>query len=306
MEESRWGIIYCPRRSMRRIQKEWDAMREYMSEKGVLFDFVQSEGLNSVERLAAMLTSNGYKTIVVVGGDSALNRALNGILSVDEERRKGVALGVIPNSNVNDFARFWGFEPKHYKKTIDSLIRHRVRKVDVGVCASSDTNDNVRYFINCVNVGLVASIMTLKRKTKRIFGLRMLSYLSSVFLLIFHRMEHKMRLNVNQTEINQDVTSICIGSAKGYGQTPSAVPYNGLLDVSIVSHSELTQIFEALWMLSRGSFLNHKAVKSYRTQKVNIYEIGTAKVTVDGVLWKEVKAPLNISIRQEFIDFIIP
>lgn len=281
-------------------------MREYMSEKGVLFDFVQSEGLNSVERLAAMLTSNGYKTIVVVGGDSALNRALNGILSIDEERRKGVALGVIPNSKVNDFARFWGFESKHYKKTIDSLIRHRVRKVDVGVCASSDTNDNVRYFINCVNVGLVASIMTLKRKTKRIFGLRMLSYLSSVFLLIFHRMEHKMRLNVNQTEINQDVTSICIGSAKGYGQTPSAVPYNGLLDVSIVSHSELTQIFEALWMLSRGSFLNHKAVKSYRTQKVNIYEIGTAKVTVDGVLWKEVKAPLNISIRQEFIDFIIP
>lgn len=89
------GIIYCPKDGVRHIHKEWEAIRSYLTEKGVLYDFVQSEGPKSVERLAAMLASNGYTTIIIVGGDAALNRALNGVLSQGEEVRRSVAFGVI-------------------------------------------------------------------------------------------------------------------------------------------------------------------------------------------------------------------
>ena len=119
MEPSRWGIIYCPKDGVRHIHKEWEAIRSYLTEKGVLYDFVQSEGPKSVERLAAMLASNGYTTIIIVGGDAALNRALNGVLSQGEEVRRSVAFGVIPNGWGNDFAHFWGFEEDNYKQTID-------------------------------------------------------------------------------------------------------------------------------------------------------------------------------------------
>ena len=43
-----------------------------MDSKGVDYDYVQSEGFGSVERLAGILANNGYTTIVVVGGDGAL------------------------------------------------------------------------------------------------------------------------------------------------------------------------------------------------------------------------------------------
>lgn len=306
MEDSRWGIIFCPRGRKHRIHKEWDAMRSYLTEKGVLYDFVQSEGPESVERLASMLASNGYKTIIVVGGDSALNKALNGILSQGEEARKSIALGVIPNGMVNDFAHFWGFEDGHYKQSIDWLVKKRIRKVDVGVCTCEGELRKSRFFFNCVNVGLVANIMSLKRRTKKIFGLSGLSYLTSIFLLLFQRKEHKMRMRVNQEEINRSIMTVCIGSAKGYGQTPSAVPYNGMLDVSIVSHPELTKTFEAIWMLLRGSFLNHKAVKSYRTKSVQIYDKGKAKLSLDSSEWVDAVAPINVSVRQEWVNFIIP
>ena len=134
MEPSRWGIIYCPKDGVRHIHKEWEAIRSYLTEKGVLYDFVQSEGPKSVERLAAMLASNGYTTIIIVVGDAALNRALNGVLSQGEEVRRSVAFGVIPNGWGNDFAHFWGFEEDNYKQTIDWLIKRRIRKVDVGYC----------------------------------------------------------------------------------------------------------------------------------------------------------------------------
>lgn len=307
MEPSRWGLIYCPKDGVHHVHKHWESIRAYLTEKGVQYDFVQSEGTPSVERLAAMLASNGYDTIVIVGGDAALNHALNGILSLGDEIRQKVSLGVIPNGWGNDFAHFWGFDEDDYKSTIDSLIVHRIRKVDVGYCVTERTGeDKPRYFLNCVNVGLVANIMNIKHKTRRFWGLLTLSHLSSVFLLIFQRMEHKMHLKVNQDVIDRKVMTVCVGSARGYGQTPSGVPYNGMLDVSVVAHSEVRQLIEALWMLFQGRFLNHKAVKSYRTRKVEFYDNGKAMVSLDGAVWHEASTPMKIGIHQEWVNFMIP
>ena len=78
-----------------------------------------------------MLIHNGYKTIIIVGGDSALNDAANCLMRENKETREQVALGVIPNGVLNDFARYWGFDEKNDAQTVDWLISHRVRKIDL-------------------------------------------------------------------------------------------------------------------------------------------------------------------------------
>ena len=176
MEPDRWGIIYCPKEGVRHVHKEWDAIRAYLEERGVKYDFVQSEGPKSVERLAAMLAANGYQTLIIVGGDAALNRALNGVLAQGEDVRRQIAIGVVPNGWGNDFAHFWGYEEDNYKQTIDWLVKRRVRKVDVGVCVPENKELKPRYFLNCVNVGLVANIMNIKHKTRRFWGMLTLSH----------------------------------------------------------------------------------------------------------------------------------
>ena len=97
VETSRWGIIYNPKAGSRKAQKKWNKIREYMEERGVLFDYLQSEGYGSVERLARMLANNGYRTIVIVGGDGAINDAVNGIMTSSAENKSDIALGIIPN-----------------------------------------------------------------------------------------------------------------------------------------------------------------------------------------------------------------
>ena len=123
--------------------------------------------------------------------------------------------------------------------------------MDVGYCVPRRTEDShPRFFLNCVNVGLVANIMNIKHKTRRFWGMLTLSHLSSMFLLLFQRMEHKMHFKVNLDDIDKSVMTVCISSARGYGQTPSGVPYNGLLDVSVVSHPEISQMVDAFsWAL---------------------------------------------------------
>ena len=133
VETDRWGIIYNPKAGSRKAQKKWNAIRGYMESRGVMFDYLQSEGYGSVERLARMLANNGYRTIVIVGGDGAINDAINGIMTSNAMNKSDIALGIVPNGIGNDFASYWGLDSDDYKEAVDWIINRRLRKIDVDV-----------------------------------------------------------------------------------------------------------------------------------------------------------------------------
>ncbi len=305
MQQDRWGILYCPKghnnKQRERIQKALD-------ERQVQYDFVQSESTDSVERLVTMLIHNGYKTIIVVGGDSALNDAVNCLMKEEKQVRDQISLGVIPNGAMNDFARYWDFKEGNLEQTVDWLVKHRVRKIDLGCIRYQNKQGEQchRYFLNCVNVGLIADVMNLRRQAHSLLGSRTLSFIASLFLMIFHRMEYKVKVKINYDIVERKIMTMCVGSGPGYGQTPSAVPYNGMLDVSLVYHTEIVQVFAGLWLLLTGRFLNHRSVHPYRTREVEVVEAKHALVGVDGRLIGTPVGSYSINVEQEVINFLIP
>ena len=306
--DSRWGILYCPKTGLTRSRKRWDKIGAVLDARKVQYDMVQSENSESVERLVKMMISNGYKTIIVVGGDSALNDAVNCLMMEEKSVRHEIALGVIPNGVMNDFARFWDFDEDKVEQTIDWLLQRRLRKVDLGCIRYTNAKGEKchRYFLNCVNIGMTADIMNLRRQTRRLFGSRTLSFITSLFVMLFHRMEYQMKLRINSDVIDRKVMTVCIGSGPGYGQTPNAVPYNGMLDVSVVYHPEVVQLIEGLWLLITGRFLNHRNVHPFRTTEVFVDEARKAMVGVDGRLMKTPVGAFRVNIEQEVINFLIP
>lgn len=306
VEPSRWGIIYNPKAGSRKTQKRWNEIRDYMESRKVVFDYVQSEGFGSVERLARTLANNGYRTIVVVGGDGAINDAVNGIMSSSAEDKENIALGIIPNGIGNDFAKYWGLDEDNYKQAVDWVINRRLRKIDVGCCNFFDGEQHTnRYFINAIYIGLGARIVQISDGTRRFWGIRKLSFAASMFLLLFERKLYRMHLRVNDEHIRGRIMTVCVGSARGYGLTPSAVPYNGWLDVSVIYRPELLQLLSGLRMLLKGRILNHKMVKPYRTRKVKILRAQNASVSLDGRILDR-HFPLEVSIMPEAITLIIP
>jgi diacylglycerol kinase family enzyme len=279
-----------------------------LDERQVQYDFVQSETADSVERLVKMMIQNGYKTIVIVGGDSALNDAVNCLMMEEKSVRDEIALGVIPNGVLNDFAKFWDFDDDKIEQTIDWLIKRRVRKIDLGCIRYTNKKGDKchRYFLNCINIGLTADIMNLRRQTRRLFGSQTLSFLVSLFVMLFHRMEYKMKLKINSEVIERKVMTVCIGSGPGYGQTPNAVPYNGMLDVSVVYHPEVVQLIEGLWLLVAGRFLNHRSVHPYRTKEIEVEYAKKAIVGIDGRMMKTPVGSYRITVEQEVVNFLIP
>lgn len=305
VEPGKWGVIYNPKAGTRKAHKRWNEIKEYMDSKGVSYDYIQSEGFGSVERLAKILANNGYRTIVVVGGDGAINDALNGIKNSKAENKNEIAIGIIPNGIGNDFAKYWGMS-LDYKEAVDQVINNRRKKIDVGFCRYyNGERHEQRYFLNAINIGLGARIVKITDQTKRFWGVKFLSYLTASFLLFFERKLYRMHLIINGEHIRGRVMTICIGNASGYGQTPSAVPYNGWLDVSIINRPQLLQLFSGVWMLVSRRILNHKVVRIYRTKKVKVQHARSASVDLDGRLLPK-HFPLEIGIKPESVTLIIP
>ena len=309
IDSNRWGILYCPKASLLTTpNNRWASVERVLKNEGIAYDFVQSEARGSVTRLVKMFINNGYKTIVIVGGDSALNDAVNCLMQTERQTRNEIALGIIPNGVMNDFAHFWNFKEGEIEQSVRWLRQRRVRKIDVGCIRYKNRHGEAcrRYFVNCVNLGYVANVMNLRRTTRHILGSRMFSFLVSFGLLFFQRLDYKMRLRINTDVIERRVMTVCVGSSTGYGQTPSAVPYNGQLDVSVVYPPATTQLFEGIYLFLRGRFLNHKSVHPYRTAQVSVEQAVHVPVSVDGRLIDQPVPPYSISVEQEAIKFLIP
>ncbi len=309
-ENNRWGILLCPKGGLlNSMHRRWQRIEKALNAQHVQYDMVQSESMGSVERLVKMMINNGYKTIVIVGGDSALNDAVNCLMQVDKSVRDTISLGVIPNGMMNDFARFWEVEEGDIEHNVAALKRHRIRKIDLGCIRYTNRKGEKcrRYFLNCVNVGFIAAIMNLRRQTHHIFGSRALSFLFSFILLIFQRLDYAMHILINSDDIKRKVMTVCVGNATGYGQTPNAVPYNGLLDVSVVYHPQMTQLFEGIYLFVKGKFLNHRSVHPYRTQEVEFLKADHALVGVDGrMISGSPVGPFKITVDQEVVNWILP
>lgn len=302
----RWGIVYVPMAGVRKKHRRWHQIKEYLELKKVQYDYIQSEEYGAVERLTRMYVENGYKTIVVVGGDTAVNDALNGIMTSSVEDLSTLSFGIVANGIGNDFADFWGLGVDDYKKAIDCIIKGTRRKIDIGYCAFVDGEiTRKRYFLMAVNIGLGAQAIEISDECKRYWGKRNPTYIISLFRLFLRRKLYKMHLMVNDEILNERLMTVCVGNSRGYGLTPSAVPYNGWLDVSVVYRPELTQLIQGLWMLLRGHILNHRQVKPYRTKKVTVYATEGASICVDGRTL-DYKCPLEISLMPEFLNFIVP
>ena len=299
----RWGIIYTPKVGTVRPMKRWSEIREYLVAKGVEYDFLESENFGSAERQARMFADNGYETIVVIGGDGALQDALNGVLS--SERAGNVALGIIPNGIANDFASYWGLQAGDYRTAIDCIIARRIRKVDVGCCSyNTETGEERRFFLNAVNIGLSARIVDLANKKKTLFA-KFVNRVIGIFYMLFHRQKFSMRFKLNNQVVDRKFMMLCIGNSVGYGLTPSAVPYNGWLDVSAIRKPKWLGLLEGLLMVAHRKILNFELVEPFRTTEMVIETADGALFGIDGRPFKP-SFPLTVTVLPEAVNLVIP
>lgn len=301
----KWGIIYHSHPNRRAEKVKWGELERGLQERKIDYVGKICRELDELQKVAFDMAKEQMDVVVVVGGDSALNAVVDGIMKCDEPHP---VVGVVPNGFGNDFAYFWEMlKNDDLEKKLDRLFRYQTRKVDVGVCKYVDFNDfeRERYFLNCVNIGLAASITNIRRSVRRFLGRTIISEIMSSLWLIFKRKSFKVVFRLPGERHERRAMSICVGSGRGYGQTPSAVPYNGLLDVSLILNSKLWQIFYGLWLMFTGRFLAIRTLQVWRTKYIHFEGMGNAPVSMDGYVVPHKVKKMKVEIKAEEIEFIV-
>lgn len=301
-------IIYCPNHHpFTSVKKRWEKIEALLKKHHVEYDMVQSEDQQSVERLVTMMINNGYKDIVIAGGDSALNDTVNCLMAVEKSKREQINIGVIPNGVMNDFARFWGFTYQDTEESVKAIAQHRIRKVDVGCIryTNKKSEKKQRYFLNSVNIGLLAGIQKTRMQMRKKFWSRKLSFALSLVMMLFEKVFYRMTYTIDYVTESHRIVTMCVGNALGYGQTPNAVPYNGLLDITMVRHSALHHMVEAIYLFFRGKILNNKRIRAYRAKAIEIEAPKNCPISIDGHPSESPVGKYTIDVRQEEINFII-
>lgn len=304
----KYALIYCPKQSLSVSGKMKKQVEGLFKKKNLDYNLYVASKENPVNTLSIIAIAEGCRTLVIVGGDRSLNLAVNAMLSQPESLQKEINIGIIPYGVINSFSRFWGLNDVSVEDCVDFIARGSIRKIDAGCIHYINKDDERchRHFLNCINIGLSAHITRVRHNTRSLLFSRKLSFLVSTIILIFQRSVYKMKFALNHETVDGNFMTICIGNCTGYGQTPSAVPYNGMLDVSAVTITQLSGMVMGFYLLLTGKFLKHRNVQPYRTRKIVFSEVQSNAVSVDGAMINTPKGEFTIDIQKEVINFIVP
>ena len=79
MSDLHTKVIVNPAAGARSTHRKWPRINRLLKYVGLSFDYEYTEGSGHAVELARLAASDGYRSIVAVGGDGTVNEVLNGL-----------------------------------------------------------------------------------------------------------------------------------------------------------------------------------------------------------------------------------
>lgn len=122
--------IVNPRAGGHSTYREWPLISKHLTDKGLLFDYVYTEGAGHAIELAREAVNTGYRCIIAVGGDGTVNEVVNGILNSAGAHK--TTLGIVSAGTTCSFARSLGI-PLDRISSCNLLTSPNRLTIDVGI-----------------------------------------------------------------------------------------------------------------------------------------------------------------------------
>ena len=249
--------------------------------------------------LAREAVLEGFRKLLVLGGDGAIHEVLNGLYSQDEVSPSEVTLGLIPVGSGNDWSRLHKI-PADYEAAVD-LIADAERHTRVQDVARVDTlmdgkpytivSGAMHYFrrhmMNIGGLGFDSEVCHRFDLAKERGHASDRQYLKSLLSGFLSYKCLKFRVSVDGQEFYRGPAfSVALGIGKycggGMMQTPEAIPDDGLIDVTVVGKVSKLQFLHKVPSLFRGDIFKNKEVIHTRGRQVDISAAPYSYMEVDG------------------------
>lgn len=282
-----WFVIVNPNAGKRKGEKDWLEIAAQLTAEGIEYTNVFTEHRGHAVMLTRKFIENGYRKIIVVGGDGTLNEVVNGIFTQAHVPTNKVTLAMIPVGTGNDWCRMFNI-PADYRQAIQVIKKNKIFAQDTGIIKyiSSEETEITRYFINMAGMGFDALVAKKTNKQKDLGKSNPMSYvvniLSSLFLYTFT----KVSILLDSEKVSSDIFSMSVGICQynggGMKQAPDALPDDGLFDLTLIKPIGKLKIIRNIIKLFDGSFTRLPEVSTYRSSKIIIHSDPPMFMEADG------------------------
>lgn len=282
-----WFVIVNPNAGKRKGEKDWLEIAAQLTAAGIEFVSVFTEHRGHAVVLTRKYVENGYRNIIVVGGDGTLNEVVNGIFTQAHVPVEKITLAMIPVGTGNDWCRMFNI-PGDYKQAIKLITKRKIFVQDTGTIKyiSSDGIEKIRYFINMAGMGFDALVAKKTNKQKDLGKSNPMSYVVNILSSLFLYTSTKVSVLLDNEKITSDIFSMSVGICQynggGMKQAPDALPDDGLFDLTLIKPIGKFKVIRNIIKLFDGSFTRLPEVSTFRSSKIIIHSEPPMYMEADG------------------------
>jgi diacylglycerol kinase (ATP) len=265
-------VVVNPKSGGGRGQTLAGPVADELRRAGFEIDECETTGHQTLGPQVRTALDRGCSLVVVVGGDGAVTRAVDGLVGT------GVPLAIVPAGTANLVARELGI-PLDVRAAC-RLICETHRTIAVDAVRVGD-----RAFLSHVSMG-VYSVMAerIKRRHKRWFG--RFAYGGALLAAAVRGRRWKFEITIDghsECFVASQVTLANVGvvGMSGLRWGPGISPTDGIVDVCIVKARTMRQYARLLWLARRGR-LGDGPLIEYRRARESVVVDTSAAVPVRG------------------------
>lgn len=304
----RWFVIVNPVAGSGRGLIDFPQISRLLRNDDIRHDAVFTEHKHHATELAVTAANQGYRRIIVIGGDGTLNEVVNGLFIQKAVEPREILLAVIAVGTGNDWVRTFGI-PQHYSEAIRAIREGRSFLQDVGTVTYTESHyTQTRYMANVAGLGFDAYVISTFNHLKMKGYKGGWMYLYSILKSYFRYKSSGARIWVDDKVVFNDLMfSLAIGICKynggGVQQLPNALADDGLLDLTIIRPVHWWHIVFRLKKLFNGDIYQIGHVIHAQGRKVKIEAAPSIQLETDGELMGG--TPVEVNIRQRAIRVVV-
>lgn len=282
-----WLVIVNPNAGRRRGLLDWEKISGHLRQYDLEFEPVFTERPGHATEIAIeYIEGDGYRKVVVVGGDGTMNEVVNGIFHQKRFRTTDITLGMITVGTGNDWGRMFGI-PSDYEEAVKVLTRNQTFIQDAGIVSYCNEDEPAkRYFVNIAGMGFDAEVARKTNRMKQKGKGGVLLYFINIFTSLINFRHVEALINVDGFDVENKIFSMNVGICRYNGggmiQAPNAVPDDGLFDLTVIRKLSKPNVILSLKRLYNGTIDKHPKVDSYTGKSIRVESRHTIRLETDG------------------------
>ena len=300
---AKWFVVINPIAGSGKGLDDYPLISKLLRDNGIRCEAVFTEHKHHATELTVSAIKEGYRHIIVIGGDGTLYEVVNGIYIQKCVAPEDITIAVIAVGTGNDWIRMFGI-PRRYSEAIRAIKEGYTFLQDVAAVEYEESQyRQVRYMANVAGLGFDAAVIRRiqRNKLKRRFGAW--AYVWTMIRTFFGYKSTGVKVWVDDELIYNDLLfSMAIGVGKynggGVQQLPDAVADDGLLDITMIKPLHWWHILFRIRRIYNGTIYSIGHVLYAQGKKIRIESSPETPLEIDGELLGGTPVEFNVRHRE--------